>query len=347
MAERDSAGVVIIEISGDAGQLPVRDLTGEPLFEIRGEDAPHLGRVGEVEFLSDGRLLVEDNQTRDLHRFSATGALEKRVGRAGEGPGEFQNLTELTAGAGDTVYAYDRRLYRITILDPAGNLVRVIPLTRENGGFGSLAMDAWPLDGGRLLLHPVITTGRGRMVWGDALTYRLTVAGPDLEPLRIIVWPGWEAPLGEAEIREVRDSMDASIAPLRAQRPDVARDYHGGRLLAGRDPGDAAGTRPRAHGRGWPALGVRVPCHDARVGSGARMARPGCSGAPARPDCPASAGSAGCSAAGSGCAHRARQPGCGAHSGSANRHDLNGRRRAITGGRRGECPVEPEPMGGS
>lgn len=68
------------------------------------------------------------------------------VGTAGDGPGEFQNLTEMNVTDGDTAYVYDRRLYRITIFSPEGDLLSTLGVTRENGGRGTLALDAWGLD---------------------------------------------------------------------------------------------------------------------------------------------------------------------------------------------------------
>lgn len=153
VAEADSAGVVLVRISGPVEALPVWELTPTPVAEISGDTPPWLGSVGEVEILSDGSLLVEDNQTAELRRFTPAGEEARLLGGPGEGPGEFQNLTELNATAGDTAYAYDRRLYRISRFDPDGTLAATIQVGRERAGPRSLVLDAWGLDSERLVLH--------------------------------------------------------------------------------------------------------------------------------------------------------------------------------------------------
>jgi hypothetical protein len=153
VTEVDSGGVAIVTISGDPSSLPVWTLSDSPVLEISGDAAPYLGSIGEVEFLSDGSLLVEDSQTRELHLFDSAGTVKRLVGGAGSGPGEFQNLTEMTVTPGDTVFTYDRRLYRVSVFGPMGELVRTLTLTREDGGRSTLAMDVWALDSQHLLLH--------------------------------------------------------------------------------------------------------------------------------------------------------------------------------------------------
>ena len=153
VTEVDSGGVVIVTISGDPSDLPVWRLSESPVLEISGDAPPYLGRIGEVAFLSDGSLLVEDDQTDEVRLFDSAGTEGRLIGGPGSGPGEFQNLTELTVTPGDTAYAYDRRLYRISVFDPDGDLVKTVSLTREDGGRSTLAMDAWAFDSGKLLLH--------------------------------------------------------------------------------------------------------------------------------------------------------------------------------------------------
>jgi hypothetical protein len=153
VTEVDSGGVILVTISGDPTNLPVWTLDESPVLEISGDAAPYLGSIGEVGMLSDGRLLVEDNQTHELHLFDAEGVVERLVGGAGSGPGEFQNMTKLTVTPGDTAFTYDRRQYRVTAFDADGALVRTVSLTREEGGRNTLAMDVWALDSDHLLLH--------------------------------------------------------------------------------------------------------------------------------------------------------------------------------------------------
>ncbi len=114
VTQADSAGITIITIAGDPTSLPEGRLTEVPLTVIRGDAAPFLTDVGEVQFRGDGTLLVEDNRSAELRVFDRNGEMVRLVGARGEGPGEFRNLTDLSVDAGGTAYAYDRRLSRIS-----------------------------------------------------------------------------------------------------------------------------------------------------------------------------------------------------------------------------------------
>lgn len=277
--ESDSAGIAVVRIAGSVQDLPLWELGPAPVTEVSGDAAPFLGAVGEVELLADGRLLVEDNQTAELRLFDAAGDDVRLLGGRGNGPGEFQNLTELTVTPGDTSYTYDRRLYRISRFDPDGSLVETMDVGRERAGPGSLVLDAWAVDSEHYILHslgsaesrvtgrayrdqrdavlhaldgdgnvvgaplhvtggysisgshgdisapfanrPFVSTGGGRVLHGSGLRYELILRTPDLQPVRIVRWPGWEQPLGDDLIQSVRDTIEAGFEELRAVRPDL------------------------------------------------------------------------------------------------------------------------------
>lgn len=56
-----------------------------------------------------------------LLRYSASGEFAGTIGRAGSGPGEFQDISTLAVGPGDTVHAFD---YRDNVFTPDGRYVR-------------------------------------------------------------------------------------------------------------------------------------------------------------------------------------------------------------------------------
>lgn len=71
-----------------------------------------------------GRLLIGDRTRVHILRLegdSAAGAVT--VGREGEGPGEFRDVTAVGFLAPDTLAAYDPRNARLTLLDPDGELL--------------------------------------------------------------------------------------------------------------------------------------------------------------------------------------------------------------------------------
>jgi hypothetical protein len=71
----------------------------------------------------DSRGNIYINERRDAHIkvFDARGTFLRRIGAAGEGPGEFRGL--VMAMRGDTIIAHDPRLGRTTLLDPDGTLL--------------------------------------------------------------------------------------------------------------------------------------------------------------------------------------------------------------------------------
>ena len=280
VTETDSAGVPITTISGAVEDLPTWLLASTPTFEISGNAPPYLGSIGEVAFLSDTSLLVEDNQTRELRLFQPTGDA-RLVGGRGEGPGEFQNLTKLTATAGDSFYVFDRRLGRLSAYDERATLVSTMALSREEGGPETMPMDAWALDSDHVVLHrlgphdsvtstsvprrdqrdavlsvrdrggsprgpvvrfrggytvesaagdgvapfanrPAVSVASGHLAYTSGIDYEVTVTDRDLQPVRIVRWPGWREPLSAVVVQAARDTVNFALREMRAVQPELA-----------------------------------------------------------------------------------------------------------------------------
>jgi YD repeat-containing protein len=220
----DSAGVALVDITGDVADLPEWSLAAEPSAVI-GAAPPLLGRVGEVALMADGRILVEDEQAAELHAFDAAGTHIRRVGGRGQGPGEFQNLTELSLAAGDTAYTYDRRQYRVSAFDSDGNLLRTLDVGRERAGPTSLVLDAWALDSEHLVLHsngpgqPAPADGGAYRDQRDAVLHGLSADGTERR-----------SPVHFTGGYSIRSATGDATAPF-ANRPFV--DVSAGRILSG------------------------------------------------------------------------------------------------------------------
>ena len=145
----DSAGIPVVTIEGEVSDLPLWEL-GPASATISGQAEPFLTRVGEVEILSDGRLVVEDNQSRQTHLFAADGTHLRVIGPRGDGPGEFRNLTELSVLGDDSLYAYDRVHDRLTVLHPEDGVVRTLSFIEAVGPRPPL--DVWALSPDRYAL---------------------------------------------------------------------------------------------------------------------------------------------------------------------------------------------------
>jgi len=107
---RDSAGVAIHEFPAGVLQHPPA---------LRLADAPDV-RIGAVEGaaeyqwthpvaaarLSDGGFAVLEQLPAEIRVFDASGVFVRRIGREGDGPGEFRSPLELTALDGDTLLVW-------------------------------------------------------------------------------------------------------------------------------------------------------------------------------------------------------------------------------------------------
>jgi hypothetical protein len=108
---RDSAGVSIVEISAQGwASAPSWRLASAPIAVIGGE-----GDDGSVDLsnsqlgtlLPDGRVVAMSMQPVQLYLFAPDGSLAGRLGRGGEGPGEYRLLTSLLVLGSDTIAGFD------------------------------------------------------------------------------------------------------------------------------------------------------------------------------------------------------------------------------------------------
>jgi hypothetical protein len=79
--------------------------------------------------LSNGTVAVADKWASAVRYFDRDGALVRTVGRAGEGPGEFNDPAWLGQCGRDSVFVWDSMQREMTVLDGAGTIVREVPLS--------------------------------------------------------------------------------------------------------------------------------------------------------------------------------------------------------------------------
>lgn len=112
-----------------------------------------LGAEDEVALMSGGRVLAEGDQTAEPYLFDTMGSANL-VGRCGDGPGEFRSIDVLTV-SGDTVFAYDRTLNRVSVFDPNGSLLRSFAINVSWLSSGSVPQGVWAIDSDHLDLYSV------------------------------------------------------------------------------------------------------------------------------------------------------------------------------------------------
>jgi hypothetical protein len=187
--------------SESAGEHLVPPLVPHREVVFAESDSVFVARPIRVGIDQDGRLFVSDDASGSVFVFSAAGALQRRLGRLGSGPGEFRS-PGVTVFLGDTAVAVeDRRLRRLTIFALRTGAVTG---TVRFDGVGSGAASGWRDTVWFGVLAPyqdpanLRFTGLGslaRWVVGDTLT-------------RIL----WDAPAGL-----VIDGQVSPLSPLASQ----------------------------------------------------------------------------------------------------------------------------------
>ena len=141
-------------------------------------------RIGIVRVSPSGPILVGENRGTSIRVFSPSGQLVRSLGRRGQGPGEFQEVTTLGV-LGDTIWAGDHTAARLTFFDLPGN---VLGTTRMDSG-PVLVRDA----GARVVQSPRLLWTAPRVIYpdGTALVTPLTTSG-DADTLgNVSVYPFW------------------------------------------------------------------------------------------------------------------------------------------------------------
>lgn len=106
----------------DPGTAAALQLTEELRIDAETAD---LSRVGYMLVNANGDILVTQGADGVIKVFEAGGAV-RTVGRAGEGPGEFTNLTRI-GWLGDTLWALDPGLRRVSLFSPDLEYARSFP----------------------------------------------------------------------------------------------------------------------------------------------------------------------------------------------------------------------------
>ena len=109
------------DVSIEESLARATEFTLTEVFRIGDETAGDTVVFGgdlEVAVNSRGQLFVTDRQVVGIRVFSNTGALMQRIGRGGDGPGEFRSTPLIHVGPKDTVYALDTRATRLAVFAP-------------------------------------------------------------------------------------------------------------------------------------------------------------------------------------------------------------------------------------
>jgi hypothetical protein len=104
------------------------ELVPEEELRVGSVEDPDAGfsRIGAVAVDTEGMIYVLESQDRQVRVYDDQGRLIRRIGRAGEGPGEFRNPT-LIGLQHDTLAIGDLSLNRVTLFLRNGQLLETVP----------------------------------------------------------------------------------------------------------------------------------------------------------------------------------------------------------------------------
>lgn len=150
--------------------------------DVAGADEYVFGQISGLVVDGVGQIYVADTQANEIRVFSSEGAFLRRLGREGEGPGEFRNISGL-ALAPDGLAALDGSVGRVTVFSEAGEVERTFRLDRPYMIFNSYSPMAFD-DEGRFFDRASLSRTPGVDTVG-VLTY--SVEGDVLDTARIAV----------------------------------------------------------------------------------------------------------------------------------------------------------------
>jgi len=194
VAVRDSAGVYVVENSGDPAALGWA--LGPNPVDFGGGAGGELHGVTAVTRLDDGRIVAANSGASALEIYGANGKHLRTVGRAGEGPGEFRALFWVGHLARDSIAAWDAALSRLSVFDPAGTFVRTVA---PRSSLGMFPLAAGVLRDGRVLIAvrgAGMGSGTGIRVQRDSVSYVALAQTGEVQPVARV--PGTEMLLSGA-----------------------------------------------------------------------------------------------------------------------------------------------------
>lgn len=155
-----------------AAAAPTWRLSPTPIVsigEVDGSPDYQLYQAMDATVRTDGSIAVVNTGNSTVAVYDRQGRFLTRIGRKGQGPGEFEVPTWIASLPGDTVVAWDARLRRLSYFDPTGKLARLTTLTDAEGTFpeavGLLADGSFLVDRGPDMI--AMMQGQ-RGVWRDS-----------------------------------------------------------------------------------------------------------------------------------------------------------------------------------
>ncbi len=205
-------------------------LSATETLRVGSVEDPDLGfsQVSGVDVDRDGNLFVAEGLEREIRVYAPDGTFLRRIGRKGEGPGEFQFL-RLMGVIGDTVWVVDNRLQRTTLFRRDGTIL-------STGSWTGLSVPEGP--GRTLMIGPLVMRSDGlfsSQLAGVAMSLGATAA-PDSTRIPRVRFEASGA---------VLDTVGWDVVPVRTTTPVQVGSR---RYTVPSEPGDVPLRLPFAGG---------------------------------------------------------------------------------------------------
>ena len=171
------------------------EITPDILLGTDGESV--IGMAWDIQRLSDGRFTMAFGNISawaEFTVFSADGSDFRRVGREGEGPGEYARVLWVREH-GEELYVFDNHRRRMTVLDSDFEVIRTVsvPCLVCNG------FDLAMLADGSVAVNYFMSSGSREEVLSADAGFALHILGPDGEPLHLLDEIPTKSPLTPTE----------------------------------------------------------------------------------------------------------------------------------------------------
>jgi hypothetical protein len=147
------ADTVIARTAGTVPASLVRGLTEELRISPTADDTTLFGDVFEFDVGRDGRLYVYDQPGNAIFLFDAQGALLKKIGRQGSGPGEFNQNGGMRVLRDGRLAQWDSRSARVSFFSADGEF-----------------LNQWTVLGGFSTSNGLHTDSSGAVLWYRPVT---------------------------------------------------------------------------------------------------------------------------------------------------------------------------------
>ena len=158
------------------------EITPDVLLGADGESV--IGSAWDIQRLSDGRFTMAFQNISawaEFTVFSADGSDFRRVGREGEGPGEYGHVVWVREH-GEELYVFDNRRRRMTVLDSDFEAVRTAPV----GCLDCNGFDMAMLPDGRVALNYFMPGGSREEAFSADAGFALHILDPDGQTLHFM-----------------------------------------------------------------------------------------------------------------------------------------------------------------